>query len=306
MSYQHICYSVKDGIATIRLNSPQTLNALNGELNRDIADALKEVKADKSVRALIVTGDAKAFAAGADVKEMASASPRFAREISELARDINNTLETLPIPTIAAVAGFAFGGGCEMSLACDFRIGGPRTRLSFPEVSLGLATGAGGSARAVALVGVAKAKELILLTPVVGGEEAYRIGLLSRYVDSLDCEELNRAASEAKKAVKEARELGDEAAAEAKKRFNEIENTAAQREYEEINAKALEMARALAEKPACSIAAAKIALNRAATETVSAGKEAESADFALLFGTHDQREGMAALLEKRAPIFTHN
>lgn len=111
MGYQYVNYSVKNGIATIQLNRPEALNALNADVNRDVAAALEEVKANKSVRVLILTGNHRTFAAGADVKEMSEATPRYAREFSGLAISINNALESMPIPTIAAVGGYAFGGG---------------------------------------------------------------------------------------------------------------------------------------------------------------------------------------------------
>lgn len=307
MAYQYIKYSVENGIATIRLHRPEALNALNREINQDIAAALEEVKADASIRVLIITGDSRAFAAGADVKEMSAATPRYARELSGLAIEINNTLESLPIPTIAAVAGYSFGGGCEMPLACDFRIGGPRTQMSFPEVSLGIIPGANGCARATEIVGVAKAKELIMLTPIVSGEEAYRIGLLGWYVETPACAELNLTASAAKTAVSDAKKRGDDATVEeAKKKHKEAEKAAAQKEFDTIYAKAVEIAKKLMEKPACALAAAKAAINKAATETIMTGKETENTEFTLLFDTHDQKEGMSAMLEKRSPVYTNN
>ena len=132
MEYANIIYTVTDGIATIQLNRPKALNALNSEINADIMAAIREVQADSSVRVLIVTGSERAFAAGADVKEMADATPRYAHEFCGLAIEINNILESLPIPTIAAVGGFAFGGGCEMTLACDFRVGGSPAPTAVP------------------------------------------------------------------------------------------------------------------------------------------------------------------------------
>lgn len=141
MEFENIIYKVDGGIATIQLNRPKALNALNSDINHDIMEAIKLVQADDSVRVLIMTGSERAFAAGADVKEMAEANPRYARQFCGLAIEINNILESLPIPTIAAVGGFAFGGGCEMTLACDFRVGGPAP-LSFPEVGLGIIPGA--------------------------------------------------------------------------------------------------------------------------------------------------------------------
>ena len=286
MEFENIIYKVDGGIATIQLNRPKALNALNSDINHDIMEAIKLVQADDSVRVLIMTGSERAFAAGADVKEMAEANPRYARQFCGLAIEINNILESLPIPTIAAVGGFAFGGGCEMTLACDFRVGGPRTTLSFPEVGLGIIPGANGCARATAIVGPAKAKQLVMLTEMIPGKQAYDLGLLNWFVEGDAA--LNAAARDAKGAVKAAKAA------------------AAKAEYEAIYAKAVDVAKQLMGKPACALAAAKAAINKAAIETVAAGKATETTEFTLLFDTHDQKEGMAAMIEKRSPVFTNN
>lgn len=307
MEYQNIIYSVKDGVATILLNRPKALNALNSEINRDIMAAIGEVKADPSVRVLILTGSEKAFAAGADVKEMAEATPRYAREFSGLAIDINNELESMSIPTIAAVAGFAFGGGFEMPLACDFRVGGPRTCLAFPECGLGIIPGANGCARATALVGAAKAKELVMLSDPahpLSGKEAYDLGLLNWFVTG-DAE-LEAAAAEAKKAFKAAKKAGDANVDELKAANKAAEAAAAKAEYDAIYGKALEIAERLKARPACALASAKAAINKASLETISQGKATETTEFTLLFDTHDQKEGMAAMIEKREAVFTNN
>lgn len=307
MEYANIIYTVSDGIATIKLNRPKALNALNSEINADIMAAINEVKADPSVRVLIVTGSERAFAAGADVKEMAEATPRYAREFSGLAIEINNVLESMPIPTIAAVAGFAFGGGFEMPLACDFRIGGPRTSLAFPECGLGIIPGANGCARATALVGAAKAKELVMLsdpTHPISGKEAYDLGLLNWFVPGDPA--LEQAAAEAKQAYKAAKKAGSENLDELKAANKAAEAAAAKAEYDAIYAKALEVAGRLKGRPACALASAKAAINKAAIETVAAGKAAETTEFTLLFNTHDQHEGMAAMIEKRPAVFTNN
>lgn len=306
MDYKYIIYTVEDGIATIQLNRPEALNALNSDINADIYAALQEVQKDSSIRALIMTGSARAFAAGADVKEMAEANPRYAREFCGLAIEINNTLESLSIPTIAAVNGFAFGGGCEMTLACDFRVGGSRTTLSFPEVGLGIIPGANGCARATAIVGPAKAKELVMLTPMIPGAEAYKLGLLNWYVDGPELQELNAKAKEAKKAYKAAQKAGSADLEDLKKANKAAEAEAQKAEAEAVLAKAHEIAKQLAAKPACALAAAKAAINKAAIETIAAGKAAETTEFTLLFDTHDQKEGMAAMIEKRTAVFTNN
>lgn len=305
MEFENIIYKVEDGIATIQLNRPKALNALNSAINQDIMSAIDLVKADSNVRVLVMTGSERAFAAGADVKEMAEATPRYAKEFCGLAIEINNILESLPIPTIAAVGGFAFGGGCEMTLACDFRVGGSRTTLSFPEVGLGIIPGANGCARATAIVGPAKAKQLVMLTEMVPGKQAYDLGLLNWYVEGDAA--LNTAAKEAKAAVKAAKAAGDEVAlAEAKAASKSAESAAAKAEYEAILAKAYDVARKLMSKPACALASAKAAINKAAIETIAAGKSQETTEFTLLFDTHDQKEGMAAMIEKRSPVFTNN
>ncbi len=305
MDFENIIYTVEDGIATIKLNRPKALNALNSAINQDIMAAINLVKADPTVRVLIMTGSERAFAAGADVKEMAEASPRYARDFCGLAIEINNILESMSIPTIAAVGGFAFGGGCEMTLACDFRVGGSRTTLSFPEVGLGIIPGANGCARATAIVGPAKAKQLVMLTEMIPGKQAYDLGLLNWYVEGDSA--LNAAAKEAKAAVKAAKVSGsEEAVAAAKAAAKSAEAAAAKAEYDAIYAKAVDVARQLMGKPACALAAAKAAINKAAIETIAAGKAQETTEFTLLFDTHDQKEGMAAMIEKRPAVFTNN
>ena len=306
MEFANIIYKVEDGIATIQLNRPKALNALNSEINQDIMAALKLLQADESVRVLIITGSEKAFAAGADVKEMAEATPRYAKQFCGLAIEINNLLESLPIPVIAAVGGYAFGGGCEMTLACDFRVGGSRTTLSFPEVGLGIIPGANGCARATAIVGPAKAKQLVMLTEMIPGRQAYELGLLNWYVESDKLNELNAAAKAAKKAYKEAQKSGSDMLDSLKAAQKAAEAEAAKAEYEAIYGKAVEVARQLMSKPGCALASAKAAINKAANESVEAGKTQETIEFTLLFDTHDQKEGMAAMIEKREAVFTNN
>ena len=303
MSYIQV--SSENHVAVLTIDRPKALNALNSAINQDIMAAINLVKADPSVRVLIMTGSERAFAAGADVKEMAEATPRYAREFCGLAIDINNILESLPIPTIAAVGGFAFGGGCEMTLACDFRVGGSRTTLSFPEVGLGIIPGANGGARATAIVGPAQAKQLVMLTEMIPGKQAYDLGLLHWF--AVGDADLDAAAKAAKAAVKAAKASGnEEELAAAKAALKSAEGAAAKAEYDAIMAKAVDVAKKLMGKPACALTAAKAAINKAAIETIAAGKAQETTEFTLLFDTHDQKEGMAAMIEKRPAVFTNN
>lgn len=214
MTYDNIIYSVKDTVATIQLNRPKAYNALNSAINKDILSALSEVSADKTVRVLVITGNEKAFAAGADIGEMATAGPNRAREVCSAAIEINDTLEAMPIPVIAAVNGLAWGGGCELALACDFRIGGPKTSFKLPEVSLGIIPGANGTQRLLPLVGPAKAKALVMLCQAVKGEEALTLGLLTRLVDD------EQVLSEAYKLAEELKAMPGKALAAAKYSIN--------------------------------------------------------------------------------------
>ena len=304
--YENAILDITDeGIATITLHRPKALNALCGEINRDMMAAIQEILALDNVRVLIMTGSERAFAAGADLKEMLEVTPRQARDICQLAKDINELLETMPIPTIAAVGGFAFGGGFELALACDFRVGGPRTTVSFPEAGLGIIPGANGMIRAAHIVGPSKAKELSMLNSMVSGEEAYRLGLLNWFVKG--DEALDAAAAEAKKAAKAAKKSGDEAAiAETKAAQKAAEAAAQKSEYDAIYGEAVEVAKQLCSKPARALESVKKVVYDAVNVNAQQGKLMETAEFALLFNTHDQREGMTAFGEKRPPVYTNN
>lgn len=177
MEYKNIMFSLENGIATLTLHRPKAWNALCSELNDEIIDVLDQIKTNQEVRVLIITGGPKVFAAGADIKEMAKATPMDAQRTADKAHYINDTLEQLPFPVIAAVNGPALGGGCEMTLACDFRVVGENASFAFPEVSLGILPGAGGTQRMTRLIGATKAKEMILLGKKIKGKEAYEAGL---------------------------------------------------------------------------------------------------------------------------------
>ena len=176
--FENVILNLDEGIATIVLNRPQAMNALCDALNTDLLEAIRAVYADGTVRALIITGSGKAFAAGADIKEMINANQFDAERTASKAHSINDVLEALPIPVIAAVNGPALGGGCEIALSCDFRVAGESSAFGLPEVGLGIIPGAGGTQRLTKIVGPVKAKEIIMAGKVVKGKEAYEIGLV--------------------------------------------------------------------------------------------------------------------------------
>jgi len=177
VGYEYIKLEIKDQIGIITLNRPKVWNALCVEVNYELADALGKIHHDQSVRVLILTGGDKVFAAGADVKRMQNATPFEAERMTYLGHMINDMLEALPIPVIAAVNGVALGGGCELTLACDFRVVGQSAKFGLPEVGLGILPGAGGTQRLTNLIGATKAKEMVMLGKNIKGEEAYHIGL---------------------------------------------------------------------------------------------------------------------------------
>lgn len=197
MSYENILLQVENGIATITLNRPKAFNALCTALNEDMNNAIRDLSHDSDVRVLIITGGPKVFAAGADIKEMLMATPFEARETSQFGHKINTMLEELPFPVIAAICGPALGGGCEMALACDFRIMGERAKIGLPEVGLGIMPGAGGTQRLVRLIGSSRAKEMIMLGRNLEASEALSYGLATAVVP--DAEVMSEALAMAKK-----------------------------------------------------------------------------------------------------------
>ena len=176
---------VEDGIGTIRLDRPP-MNALNGEIQHGLIDVCREAVERRDVSAVIVWGGEKVFAAGADIKEMETMSYTDMVEHSVLLQDFTRALARLPKPTVAAITGYALGGGCEVALACDFRVVADDARLGQPEILLGIIPGAGGTQRLARLVGPAKAKDLVFSGRFVGAEEALRIGLVDEVVPAAD------------------------------------------------------------------------------------------------------------------------
>ncbi|MDR2245574.1 MAG: enoyl-CoA hydratase/isomerase family protein, partial [Treponema sp.] len=182
MKYEHILFECNEGIAVITINRPKFMNALCGALNLEMLDGLDRIEKDHAVRAVILSGGPKVFAAGADIAEMINATPGDAEKTAALGHRVHDTIEALPVPVIAAVNGPALGGGCELALACDFRIAAEDALFALPEVSLGIIPGAGGTQRLLPLVGPAVTREMVLLGRKVKGDEAERIGLANKAV----------------------------------------------------------------------------------------------------------------------------
>ena len=180
MEYQTILFEKKDGYAVITLNRPDKLNALNMQMFDDLDDCILKIELDRDIHGLILTGTGdKAFAAGADIKELHESDDRSGKHFSEYGSKVMARLAQLRIPTIAAINGFALGGGCELTLACHMRFASDQAKMGQPEVNLGIIPGYGGTQRLTKIVGKAKAMELILTGNTVNADEAEKIGLVN-------------------------------------------------------------------------------------------------------------------------------
>ncbi|MCH2171608.1 enoyl-CoA hydratase-related protein [Myxococcota bacterium] len=171
---------LRGAVAVLTFNRPKVLNALDEETLEALLAHCEDVSSQGELRALVLTGEGRAFAAGADIAQMRTHSPARAEAFARLGHRVGEALESLPMPTIAAVGGFALGGGCELALACDWIYASPKARFGQPEVGLGLIPGFGGTTRLVRRVGVAWAKELVLSGEPIDAELALRIGLVNR------------------------------------------------------------------------------------------------------------------------------
>ena len=183
MAYENIIYEVEEGIATITFNRPKALNALNAALLGELSDALDKIAADEEIRVLILTGSGdKAFVAGADITELATFNSLSAKSFATFGHGVIDKLEKLPIIVIAAVNGFALGGGTEIAIACDFIYASENAKFGQPEINLGLIPGFGGTQRLPRLIGTNMAKELIFTGKMVSAAEGNQMGLVNKVV----------------------------------------------------------------------------------------------------------------------------
>jgi enoyl-CoA hydratase len=180
---ENVKTEIRNGILFVTIDRPKVLNALNAQTVREIGQVFDEALDDDAVRCVIVAGGGeKAFVAGADINELAKMTPISGKKTSELGQDVFNRIERFPKPVIAAIQGFALGGGCELALACHIRIASEKAQIGLPEVSLGIIPGYGGTQRMVRLLGKGKALELICTGERINAAEAEKIGLVNKVV----------------------------------------------------------------------------------------------------------------------------
>lgn len=256
MGYQYILYEKSEGLATITINRPEVRNALTQALMAELGHAIDQAEADEQVRVLILTGAGdRSFVSGADIGEVGARDTLTELGLnSRLRRDVLSRLEHLFKPSIAAVNGYALGGGCEIAIACTLRIAADSARFGQPEINLGIIPGLGGTQRLTRLVGKGRAMELILTGDPIDAQEALRIGLVNKVVPAAQL-------------MEEARALGKK----------------------------------LAAKPPLALRAAKDAVDYGADMGLAAALELENRLFAIVSGSADKAEGVAAFLEKRKP-----
>lgn len=183
MDYQILTSVVTDGVATVTISRPQALNALNTQFFHEMDSMASELAANPEVRVMVITGEGKAFVAGADIAEMVHKNQDEGSAFSRLGQNTFRSLEKLPFPVIAAINGFALGGGLELAMACDFRIASSKAKFGQPEVNLGLIPGYAGTQRLSRLTGLADALLLLLTGEMIGAEEALRIGLVQKVLE---------------------------------------------------------------------------------------------------------------------------
>jgi enoyl-CoA hydratase len=255
MPYETIIVETKGRVGLVTLNRPKAMNALSATLMKELGEALDAFEADEDIGAIVITGSEKAFAAGADIKEMSSKS------YMDVYREdfITASWERVPTcrkPVIAAVAGYALGGGCELAMMCDFILAADTAKFGQPEITIGTIPGAGGTQRLTRFVGKSKAMEMVLTGRMMDAAEAERSGLVSRVVPAADLIE-----------------------------------------------EALKVAERIATMSRPVVMLAKDSVNRAYETTLREGIHFERRIFHSTFATEDQKEGMAAFVEKRQPNF---
>ncbi|MBX2990307.1 MAG: enoyl-CoA hydratase/isomerase family protein [Bacteroidetes bacterium] len=257
MNLQTLLFETNERIATVTINRPDKLNALNAQAKSELREVFSQIKTDSSVDVVILTGAGeKAFVAGTDIKELTVLNSETGKEFSAKGQEVFDLIENLGKPVIAAVNGYALGGGCELALACHIRIASENAKFGQPEVNLGVIPGYGGTQRLARLIGRGRAMELILTGNQMDAQEALRVGLVNKIVPQAD-----------------------------------------------LMSAALTMAELIASKGQIAIRMALKAVNMTQETMLNDGQKLEASLFGVCCDSEDFKEGTAAFLEKRKPVF---
>ena len=268
-------------VALIKINRPEALNSMNVDVIWELSKTIDIVGVDDSIKAVIITGvGERSFCAGADISYMVNISPIDAEKYASAAQSVLNKLERLEKPVIAAINGFALGGGCELALVCDLRICSSNAKIGQPEVTIGIPPGWGGTQRLLRIIGPAKAKEMIFTGKMINAEEAYSIGLVNDVI-RLTQEELPEAPSD-----------GDEI------KRKEHEKELAKLLNKKLIEKSLSMAKEITKNSYNAIKASKYLINKGMDMDIDAGLRMEIYGWALCFAHEDRINLMSAFLNK--------
>ena len=269
-------YTKEGTIGIIKMNNPP-MNVLSSAVLTEMHAILDTIEADAELNAVIITGEGRAFVAGADISEMMEMDPAAAAKFAENGQGAFDRIQALKMPVIAAVNGFALGGGTELAISCDIRIASEAAIFGQPEVSLGVIPGFGGTQRLARLIGPGMAKELIFTGDMIDAKTAFNIGLVQALVPGFKVDE-----------------AGEPVLNEKGKPMQD---------NEPVLAAAMKMAEKIATKGPLSVQLAKESIDLGLDLTLAAGLKVEASNFAKLFDTEDQKEGMTAFTEKRPAEF---
>ena len=269
-------------IAILRINRPEALNAMNLDVISELSKMIDIIAADESIKTVVITGAGeRSFCAGADISYMVNIDPMQAEKYATSAQDVINKVDRLEKPVIAAVNGFALGGGCELAMACDIRIASSNAKIGQPEVTIGIPPGWGGTQRLMRLVGPARAKELIFTGKMITADEAYQIGLVNKVINLGSDDKIPPEAPK-----------GD--AAKEKERASEISKTLNRKLMDE----SLALAKEIAKNSFTAVKVSKKLINRGMDTDLETGLRLEIYGWALCFAHEDRQKMMSAFLNK--------
>ena len=294
---KHILLDLQDkdeGVAIIKINRPEVLNALNREAMSELSTAIDVVGADNNIKVVIITGTGeKSFCAGADIRYVVNIDPIEAEKYATFIHGLLNKIENLEKPVIAAINGYALGGGCEIALACDIRIASSNAKIGQTEVIIGIPPGWGGTQRMLRIVGPAKAKELIFTGKMITAEEAEEIGLVNRVI-SLSTEEDMPALPTVSKQSSTNPQEEQQYEIQEKQRANELAKILNKKMIDE----SISFAKEIANNSFMAVKTSKMLINKGMDADIDTGLQLEIYGWALCFAHEDRQKMMSAFLNK--------